>query len=410
MATMVRLGILVLVLALLTACGAGAQPRERAMVRDSAGITIVENSVGLWRKGEAWRLTEAPLVEIGVLDGEPEYQLYQVTGATRLADGRIVVANGGTRELRFYDGDGRFLRSVGRQGAGPGEFRGYMGLHVGGDSLYAFDSDLRRVSVFDQEGRFARSFVLEGPTSGASPFMRGVFSDRSVLVSGSRPFRYGEERGGVARRTVSFWRYGPDGVQLDSIGSFPGSESYVHVTGGSMSVMSLAFGKELHQAIHGMALYIGTTDHYEIGRYAADGTLERLIRRPNAVVAVTPEDIRRYRAELLEAMEMEFRQDFASMMDAMPYPETFPAYQRLATDPAGNLWVEEYRRPGDDQPRWTVFDPSGQMLGTVDMPSGFTSVEIGNDYVLGIWKDEFDVEHVRLYGLTKPRADDLAIR
>src|SRR5690606_36250403 len=153
--------------------------------------------------------------------------------------------------------------------------------------------------------------------------------------------------------------------------------------------------------------YIGSPVDSQLGRYAADGTLECLFRRPNAVVAVTPEDIRRYRAELLEAMEMEFRQDFASMMDAMPYPETFPAYQQLATDPAGNLWVEEYRRPGDDQPRWTVFDPSGQMLGTVDMPSGFTSVEIGNDYVLGIWKDEFDVEHVRLYGLTKPRADDL---
>ena len=85
----------------------------------------------------------------------------------------------------------------------------------------------------------------------------------------------------------------------------------------------------------------------------------------------------------------------------MPFPEQFPAYGSLAVDAAGNLWVEEYQRPGDERPRWTVFDSSGRMLGVVEMPERFTIYQIGGTFVLGRWTDEMDVEHVRLYGLLK---------
>jgi len=61
----------------------------------------------------------------------------------------------------------------------------------------------------------------------------------------------------------------------------------------------------------------------------------------------------------------------------------------------------ESRRPSDPQPTWTVFADDGHVLGTVDTPPGLEIYQIGNDYVLGVWRDETDVEHVRLYGLSK---------
>ncbi len=30
------------------------------------------------------------------------------------------------------------------------------------------------------------------------------------------------------------------------------------------------------------------------------------------------------------------------------------------------------------------------------------SEQVGSDFVLGVWRDELDVEHVRLYELAKP--------
>ena len=60
-----------------------------------------------------------PTVEIGVEDGAEEYQFYQIGGALRLEDGSILVTDGGSGELRFYDASGEFERAVGRKGAGP---------------------------------------------------------------------------------------------------------------------------------------------------------------------------------------------------------------------------------------------------------------------------------------------------
>ena len=51
---------------------------------------------------------------------------------------------------------------------------------------------------------------------------------------------------------------------------------------------------------------------------------------------------------------------------------------------------------------WTVFDPAGRMLGELSTPPRFQVIQIGDDYVLGVWKDDLDVEHVRLYALAKP--------
>ena len=385
------------------ACSAGEQPRVRAVVRDSAGITIVENSVPLWRDEEEWRLTAEPVVQIGVVMGAPEYQLHNVVGATRLADGRIAVANGSSGEIRLYDPSGRFISLAGRPGEGPGEFGSLGMLFRLGDSLVAYDYQLRRLSIFDDEGTFARSFTLEVPPgrSGLSP--RGALADRTLLVSTIRIFVHDEAKPGVSRDTALYLRYDFDGALVDSIGRFPGVQHLVRVNGEAMSVSSLPFGSRASTAIGGSGFFYGASDSYEIRRYAADGTLEMLIRRLVEPRRVTPEDVSGYKEQVLTAVGPRNRQAAERMLAEIPFPETMPAFAQLQVDAAGNLWVEEYRSPADRHPpRWTIFDPTGQMLGTIETPDRFTIFEIGEDYVLGRWIDNFDIEYVRLYGLIKP--------
>ena len=55
----------------------------------------------------------------------------------------------------------------------------------------------------------------------------------------------------------------------------------------------------------------------------------------------------------------------------------------------------------EGSPSWSVFDPEGRLLGTVVTPEDFAPKHIGDDFVLGVWKDEVDVERVRLYPLEK---------
>ena len=85
----------------------------------------------------------------------------------------------------------------------------------------------------------------------------------------------------------------------------------------------------------------------------------------------------------------------------MPFPDTFPVFQRFVADHVGNLWVEQYRRVGQEATRFDVFDPDGRYLGMVTGPNGLRIFEIGDDYVLGRWSDDLDVHHVRVHALIK---------
>jgi hypothetical protein len=110
---------------------------------------------------EDWALSETPLVEIGVREGEEPYQLHRALGSVRLQDGRMVVLNGGSQELRYYDATGRFITSVGRRGEGPGEYQRPEYLRRTQDGgLLVWDRDLMRESFLDVEGNFKEAVPL----------------------------------------------------------------------------------------------------------------------------------------------------------------------------------------------------------------------------------------------------------
>ncbi|MDP2958279.1 MAG: hypothetical protein Q8N53_17760 [Longimicrobiales bacterium] len=84
-----------LLLSSVSACAQGDPPAGPIAwpVRDSAGIAVVENRLDRVPSG-AWSVEAAPLLSIGGLDAPASHQLYRVSGATRLPDGRGRVAGG----------------------------------------------------------------------------------------------------------------------------------------------------------------------------------------------------------------------------------------------------------------------------------------------------------------------------
>ena len=390
-------------LALLSACSSGGGSFTAA-VRDSAGVQIVENTDFAWPGGQGWQLSETPLLDIGVLEGDSMYQLYQVAGALKLNDGRIVVANAGSYELRFYDSNGEFLNAVGRQGGGPGEFGGLLWVRgYPGDSLIVYDWRNRRVSFFDDEGNFERSFQMQFLAKGGGfPIYTGVFPDLSLMVAVQEFLMSGEMKTELRRDTVVYLRTDPEGTLTDTLGALPGGEVYTNVDEGRAVAGVRPFGRYPQQVVSGDGFYYGSSDAYEIDYYDVKGRLKRIIRRAQPLLQITAEDIELYKQEQIEEAGVEgATQMIERLMATVPFPETMPPYSNFAVDVDDNLWVADYRRPGDEQPRWTVFDPAGQMLGVVVTPERFTIHQIGTDFVLGSWADEMDVEHVRLFELAK---------
>ncbi len=390
----------------LAACGGDARAAG-PVVRDSAGVRIVENGAPAWGEGGGWRLSAEPVLDIGMLDGPPQYQFGRVAGAVRLRDGTVVVGDDQSKELRFFDPAGRHLRTVGREGGGPGEFKAVGSLAAVGDSLLVGDFNNRRVSVFAPDGSLVRAVPLDGAGSPAFTIPVGYLGDGSVVVSAGRMFD-GGSGSGVTRDSVTYLRLAPDGGAPREVGRFAGSEMFVQSGGGAVMVGPRAFGRSAEIAVVPDGFFYGASDTYQIGRYDASGRLLRLVRRPHEPRAVTPADIERYREGRLkqaaEARGGRFRQMQEKSLAAMSYPETMPAYGRILADRAGNLWVSDFQVTSEDPGTWTVFDPEGRMLGAVATPARFRLLEIGGDYVLGAYKDELDVDHVRMFRLEKPGA------
>jgi hypothetical protein len=377
----------------------------QVQVRDSAGVRIVESVEGLWGDGEGWTLSADPTLTIGVEEGPEEYSLYQVSRALRLPDGTFVIANSGSRELRYYDSTGAFLYSVGNDGYGPGEFKEIWAMWRFSDTLLIRDN--RRASLFSAAGEYLGILTLDQqPGDFAPPQAEGVFSDGTIL--GSTGLYGRRARSGALRRNNTLYRrFSLEGSMLDSLGVFPTDETISQMlsrstdptTGATTSTTVAAdapFGRRASTLAFGGFLYHGSSDSYEIKVFARDGTLVRIIRRPVANQLVMERDKVRLRDHLIESGEPWP----ARLLINMEFPDTKPAYGNVTVDALGYIWVADYSLGKEDRSgNWTVFDPEGRMLGAVQIPNGGRFHDIGNDYVVGVWRTDLDVEQVRIYRL-----------
>src|SRR5687768_11386295 len=113
-------GLVAVAVSITMGCG-GSPDSAISRIRDSAGISIVENPEPAWTADQVEMLDSTPALIIGNRDGDP-YHFTYITGAVRYPDGTVVVADLRSANLRYFDSSGTYLKTVGRPGEGPGDF------------------------------------------------------------------------------------------------------------------------------------------------------------------------------------------------------------------------------------------------------------------------------------------------
>lgn len=417
-------GLTVMVVATVAAAAcAGESGRGAVTSRDSAGVRIVENQGPSWATGQAWTVVDSPLVDIGGKANEPAYELAEVRGPVRLSDGRLIVGNAATNDIRLYDAAGKHLVSSGRQGSGPGEYQMIMGIWAGpGDSVLVFDMMVRRLTVLDRDGRVGRSFELGGlggsfvPVGGRVAFSIPVgWSGDGSVVSIGQNLAINQDRPGVYRDSADVIRYAPDGAVRDTLGRFPGPEmETLKLTIGPQTMavpQPVQLGKQTVTLVDGARFFVAQNDAWEIEIRGLDGKLQTLVRAAVTPHSLTEAEIAEHRKETIETVmgssmvrniPEQLKQQMTARYEQAKYPATLPFFAGLLADPLGNLWAQEVMPPGEKRQVFAVVDSAGTFLGRVTMPEDFRPTFIGPDAVFGVWKDAEDVEHVRGYSLRKP--------
>lgn len=386
-------------------------------VRDSAGIRIVVNTKPAWTATQQLRLSATPTLIIGNRDEDP-YQLTRVRGAFYLSDGRIALGEAASNEIRVYDAQGKHLKTFGRKGDGPGEFRSITKVvRLAGDTI-AVIHEHAAISRFTGAGKYVTRTADDGTVD---------FSKPGATTTGILLALNGGAR--LAVRVPLRPQGGSIGTQFDAKGFHeiingagvstkkPGDLPWMQAMAGKDGAEKPWLGAEEVYAGNGSQFYLGYGTHYSLTRYSTKGVPDLIIRRAWTATPVTEKDWENWADEWLKRWSKKTGAELAAERKDLlddDYFETLPAFSAILLDNTGKLWVRAPKAIDGavagslndysiGPSAWSVFSPTGVWLGDITMPSKFTPTDIGADYVLGIARDDDVTPTVARYKLgTKP--------
>lgn len=385
---------------LAVACGADEGPDPESpgtVIRDSAGIAIVESFTPVWGVGEGWRLGGEPDLVIGSLDGPAPYA-FSAPRPHALSDGRILVAELGQQEIRFFSPDGGHLLTAGGKGDGPGEFTRLNDLVVlPGDTVLAFDGGHMRFTTFDEEGTLLEMATLDFPADTWRGRFLGVLD---TLRAVGRSFA-SDDPSGASRERIEVSLHDPSGERRLVLDTLNGRRLLVRETPDGLVLSTLLpFEPEGVAAAGNGRIYSTDADRVEVRVHATDGTLERIIRLDRPVRPVTNETVRRYMEAVEEQFEqfntpVEFRAAFREMNEqAARSSDVLPMIRDLRVESSGHLLVIPWAARWEPTPPALVFDAEGRWLGELEAPDGHAVWSLAPDHALVTWLGEFEVSYV----------------
>jgi hypothetical protein len=375
-------------------------------VTDSAGTRIIAYPANA-RPPARWTVEGKPLVRIGGAAGEGPTELAQVLGVARLADGRIVIADGGSTELRVFSPTGEFLRAIGRRGQGPGEFDGILLMLRSADTLVVHDRT-SRLQIYNGDGTLLRSWPRPlFPGRGVSSWP-GMLGDGSGVVQGMDPVT--DSTSDNVTATASLGLVPPAGNAARAFTQVPVFE---RVRRNGKPVGGLFLGAVSRVAVMGDRLCSGYAIRWEFRCFDRTGRLISSIRRDVTPGRVTEADKDEFKRGYTAANKAQPPERVRAALQMFEFAERRSAFGRVVPSPTGELWVGPFvvlesfvpGRRGTVIPptptTWSVLGRDGLWVADVELPARFSLLDAGRDYIAGIELDADDVETVVIYPLRR---------
>lgn len=364
----------------------------------SSGAVLVHNpATGTWSPDQAWRIEQD--LRIGAAEGEGPDVFGRVGDLAVDPAGRIYVLDTQAQEVRVFDAQGRYVRTLGRKGGGPGELRGATGMGFAPDArLWVVDPDAARYSVWDTAGTLVAAY--RRPGGAVFGRWQGGFDREGRLYDVGAVYDVALIS---AQRTVLQGRHAillrlRDSVVVDS---FPLPELEVPVfpltlrSGNETSRLLLAvpFAPTLVWKIDPRGYLVSAiTDRYRIVYQTFSGDTVRIVERAYEPVPVTDADRAREVSRLAEFSKM------GGDVDVSRFGKTRAAVGQLYVDDRSYLWIrptlpENERTP--DGVTFDVFDPDGRYLGMARTDFKIPGVMVvRGDHLYAMALDSLDVPYV----------------
>jgi hypothetical protein len=348
----------------LSAPAQSQKPAWKGKVETENGVKVIKNPADPLYGEFAFDL-ERDLV----LGGDPSKELsYFPNGATMSVDreGNLYVADMGNRRVQMFDKTGAFVRQIGRQGQGPGEYAF--------PSRVLFDkegnpcvSGGRELIFYDKNGAYQKKVM---PKTFLSIFVLGP---RDTIIGTTQP---GLGPGGPKNTIVQL---NADGTPLRTIAEFRGefSESQKAITFHAYS-NRLAFSPLTTDLF-----CYGFSEEYRIFVADAEGRTVYIIAKDEKPQSISGKEKDQTRKSGIYMWTGPGEKE-----DAVVFPDHRPFFGNIMNDDAGRLYVV---RSGSilnkDAPRQIdIFSKDGIFL--YRMTWNFIPSAIKNGFLYGVHTDK----------------------
>lgn len=183
-------------IALLGAALAGAALPAGQKIETLDGVRVVHNQAGgQWGKTPAVSLQ--PVRVLGDVDSDDEAIAFHMPSDLAVdTQGRLYVLDTGNHRVQVFGPDGKYLKTIGRQGQGPGEFfmPNALDFDVQGN-LYICESQAARIQAIAPDGQIAKTLKMtEGAVGDTHVLRKGGFVMSAGMGGGM--IRMGVQPGG----------------------------------------------------------------------------------------------------------------------------------------------------------------------------------------------------------------------
>lgn len=325
---------------------------EYPLIRETInGISVLTNPEYPKSQSSGYNLKE--VLSIGVEEGDENYIFF---GGIQVAvddDDNIYVLDAGNGRIQVFNNEGKYLRTSGQKGQGPGDLLRPNSLNISkSGKIYVYDDSNLRVTIFGMTGDYLRDFKLKQPAFSyifIDEDQNLFFNTSGGFIDNTGPDGYVE---GI--NIINISKYDSTGKKLVSFGEFPGFKSqYYRVKGVHIAGLGTDELQTVWTADKKGNVYIADANKYEITVYSKIGKAIKKIKRKFDPIEYTSKEIN----------------DFLNRERNVNVPPhikkrlIFSRYKipikSLIVDEEGNLWVNTSQKGDAEGYAFDIFNPDG---------------------------------------------------
>lgn len=352
---------------------------------------------------QQWTVDPKPILDLKGVNEAGTIVFGTASWATRLRNGTVVIADATAPAVHFIAASGKLIRTAGRSGQGPGDFRTVTWVgQCGNGVVYAWDFAQMRITTYDDTGTVQRTFAFGtrgGPQTSTTCNADGTLVQfgavRRVAPAAPPDPNAGYVIMGMAGAPMLI---GSKGDTLVTLPDVPFVE-YVG-TGRGGGAVPRPLGPVTPVALGSDRFYEGRPDSSLIAVFSLDGRRTGSIALRVTPRAPTAEEYAKAADVVLAMVPAQSRERARIPVMAAPLPSRLPTPSGVLVDPSGVVWAV-LTSPGGPDTRLRALRSDGSHAADVTVPINVTVFEVGVDYILGAYTDADDEPHVVVFRLRR---------